>query len=125
MPEVPKVLEQEFRFENEDFRPRGQSTFSFLAMGRLNAILNAPLGSNGRSALLIDMMDLLRADENPTFQNAITVLSAEQPIWNPAQHGGTSWTVHWQRGCLRAIRQLMRDRDLDGPKDLGDEESQL
>lgn len=125
MPELPKVLEQEFRFENEDLRARGQSTFSFLAMGRLNAILNAPLASNLRSSLLVDMMDLLSADENPTFQRAFARLSAEQSAWSPAAHGGTSWTVHWQRGCLRAIRQLMRDRDLDGPKDLGDEESQL
>lgn len=125
MPEVPKVLEQEFAFRNEDFSPRGQSTFSFLAMGRLNAILNAPLGSNLRNALLVDMMDLLEADENTPYKEAIAKLSKEKGTWDPVKHGGTSWTIHWQRGVLRAIRQLMRDRDLDGPKDLGDEESQL
>ncbi len=125
MPEVPKVLEQEFEFGNEDFRPRGQSTFSFLAMGRLNAILNVPLGSNARRHLLLDMMDLLEADENEPYRARILALNREGQAYNTSSHGGASWEVHWQRGVLRAIRQLMRDRDLDGPSSLADEEATL
>lgn len=125
MPEPPVSLTQDLTFEGEEFRFRGQSWLSVTAWRIVIRLLETPLGSNARRFMILDLEDTLEPLENDEYKVKIASIANEGKTWDPSKHNGISWEVHSQRGCYRALRHLMHDRDLDGPTSLGDEEDLL
>ncbi len=120
MSRKPETLEtvDAIDIEEPNLKLRGQGLLPLRLHNIILRYEDAPTGSTLRQHILWDLHDELSGQEDDQFQKEWEALTKEFNAWK----SDFPLTLHKQRREFRALRRLMFRQDLDGPKDIVDEQ---